>query len=302
MSHGNRWRLPRKRVRITIRAPVTLVCMTPLLLAVIVAGAASAFCWIASLVTRDYSWVDRLWSIVPVVYVWIFAAGAGLADPRLDVMAILVTAWGARLTYNFARKGGYSGVEDYRWPVLRARMSPAGWHLFNLFFIVLFQNALLLAIALPAQTALEHSVVSANPTPFGVLDVILALAFLAFLAGETIADQQQWDFHRAKHAGGPDFEPRFVQTGMWKYSRHPNYFFEQAQWWMVLGFGMVAAGTVLVWSAVGAIVLVVLFIGSTVFTESITRGKYPEYAQYQARVSPIVPWPPRRTAALKSRA
>jgi len=276
--------------------------MTPLLLAVIVAGAASAFCWIASLITRDTSWVDRLWSIVPVVYVWIFAAGAGLADPRLDVMAILVTAWGARLTYNFARKGGYSGVEDYRWPILRARMRPFGWHLFNLFFIVIFQNAVLLAIALPAQTALEHAVGSAEPTPFGVIDVVLALAFLAFLAGETIADQQQWDFQREKQAGGPSFQPRFLQSGLWRFSRHPNYFFEQAQWWVVFGFGAVAAGTVLVWSAAGVLLLLAIFIGSTIFTESITRSKYPEYADYQARVSPVIPWPPRRAAAVRSRA
>lgn len=276
--------------------------MTPLLLAVIVAGAASAFCWIASLVTRDYSWVDRIWSIIPVVYVWIFAVGAGLADPRLDVMAILVTAWGARLTFNFARRGGYTGMEDYRWPILRAKMSPIGWHLFNLFFIVLFQNAILLAIALPAQTALEHAVGSSQPTPFGVIDVVLALAFLAFLAGETIADQQQWDFQREKAAGGPDFRPRFVQTGMWKFSRHPNYFFEQAQWWMIFGFGAVSAGTVLIWPAAGVLVLVVLFIGSTIFTESLTRAKYPEYADFQARVSPIVPWPPRRPVAAKSKA
>ncbi|OJX62068.1 MAG: hypothetical protein BGO95_00005 [Micrococcales bacterium 73-13] len=274
--------------------------MTPLLLAVIVAGAISAFCWIASLITRDTSWVDRIWSIAPVVYAWIFAAGAGLADPRLDVMAILATAWGVRLTFNFARKGGYSGVEDYRWPILRARMSPFAWQLFNLFFIVLFQNAVILAIALPAHTAYEHSVASASPTPFGALDVVLAIAFLAFLVGETIADQQQWDFHRAKHAGGPDFRPRFLQTGLWRVSRHPNYFFEMAQWWAFFGLGAVAAGTVLVWTVAGAAVLTILFVGSTIFTESITRSKYPEYADYQARVSPVIPWPPRRVAAERS--
>ena len=51
--------------------------------------------------------MDRIWSIVPVVYVWVFAIAAGLGDARLDVMAGLVTLWGARLTFNFARKGGY---------------------------------------------------------------------------------------------------------------------------------------------------------------------------------------------------
>ena len=123
--------------------------MDPLVLVLIAAGIASAFCWIASLITKDTSWVDRLWSIVPVVYVWIFAiAGITAGDDavRLIVMAVLVSAWGARLTFNFARKGGYTGMEDYRWAILRGRMKPWQFQLFNLFFIVLYQNALLVLI------------------------------------------------------------------------------------------------------------------------------------------------------------
>jgi len=270
--------------------------MTPLLVVLIAAAAVCAFCWIASLVTKDTSWVDRLWSVVPVVYVWIFAAASGLTDVRLVVMAVLVTLWGARLTFNFARKGGYTGVEDYRWAVLRGRMSPAAFQLFNLFFIVLYQNALLVLITLPALTALE------NPTPFGPLDGLLAALFLAALVGETIADQQQWDFHTwkaAEAAAGREPSPRFLQTGLWRVSRHPNFFFEQAQWWLFFLIGASAAGTVLVWTVVGAALLTVLFVGSTIFTESITRSKYPEYADYQARVSPIVPWIPRRLVAVR---
>ena len=108
------------------------VTVDPLSLVLIVAGVASAFCWIASLVTKDTSWVDRLWSIVPAIYVWIFAIDAvvvGRPDARLFLMAVLVTLWAARLTFNFARKGGYTGMEDYRWAILRGRMSrPAFAH------------------------------------------------------------------------------------------------------------------------------------------------------------------------------
>ena len=266
--------------------------MTPLLAVILTAAAVCAFVWIASLITGDHSWVDRIWSIVPVVYVWIFAAFAGLTDPRLNVMAVLVTLWGARLTFNFARKGGYSGTEDYRWPILRARMKRWQFELFNLFFITLYQNLILLLITLPALTAYEH-----RSTPFGLLDAVVAVAFLALLAGETLADQQQWNFHARKKAGGADFRPRFLQTGLWRYSRHPNFFFEQAQWWALFFFGAVAAGSVMQWTALGAVLLTLLFVGSTVFTESITRGKYPEYAEYQATTSPIIPFPPRRAKA-----
>ena len=253
---------------------------------VTVAVVISAFCWIASLISRDTSWVDRIWSIAPVVYLWIFAGYAGFADLRLTVMAVLVTLWGARLTFNFARKGGYSGTEDYRWAVLRSRMPAGAFQVFNLFFIVLYQNALLVLITLPAFTAFERQ------SPFAPFDGLFAALFLVFLLGETIADQQQWNFHRAKKAAaaqGDSVHPRFLTTGLFRYSRHPNFFFEQAQWWAIAAFGVVAAGT-LTWSIAGALFLTALFIGSTRFTESITLSKYPEYARYQAGTSPIIPW------------
>ncbi len=265
--------------------------VNPLLLAVLLAAVVSAFCWVASLITRTTSWVDMLWSIVPVAYVWVFAGWAGLTDARLDVMAVLVTAWGARLTYNFGRKGGYAGVEDYRWAVLRARMPAWQFQILNLVFIVLIQNAVILAMTLPAWTAYEH-----RATAFGPWDTFIALAFLACLGGETLADEQQWDFHTAKHTGGPDFQPRFLTSGLWRFSRHPNYFFEQAQWWVLFCFGAAAAGSVLQWTVAGAAALTILFIGSTIFTESITKAKYPEYADYQRRVSAVIPWFPRRAA------
>jgi len=89
--------------------------MNPLLAVTVIAAIVSLVVWVLSLITHEHSWVDRAWSIVPVIYVWVCAGAAGLADLRLTVMAVLVTLWGARLTANFARKGGYSGEEDYRW-------------------------------------------------------------------------------------------------------------------------------------------------------------------------------------------
>jgi steroid 5-alpha reductase family enzyme len=274
--------------------------MDPLPLVLIVAGAVCAFCWIASLITKDTSWVDRLWSIVPVVYVWIFAVAAitaGVDAARLTVMAVLVTAWGARLTFNFARKGGYTGMEDYRWAILRKRMGPTQFQLFNLFFIVLYQNALLVLITLPAFVAWQ------NPVPFTLWDAAFALLFAAFLVGETVADQQQWRFHQAKKAAGGTLEPGFATTGLFAFSRHPNFFFEQAQWWVFYALGATAAAGLGVWGGslngtiVGAALLTLLFIGSTIFTESITAAKYPAYAEYRRTTSMLVPLPRRRRSA-----
>ena len=268
--------------------------MSPLVVALYVAAAICAFVWIASLITHDHSWVDRIWSIIPVVYVWIFAGWLGFANARLDVMAALVTIWGARLTFNFARKDGYSGVEDYRWAILRGRMPRWQFELFNFFFIVIWQNVILFLIAMPALTAYDH-----RSTPFGIWDVVVAIVFLLGTIGETVSDQQQWNFHawkKAETAAGREPNPRFLQTGLWRFSRHPNFFCEQAQWWTLAFFGVVAAGSILQWTFVGPFLLTTLFIGSTIFTESITRSKYPEYADYQARVSPIIPFPPRHEA------
>jgi steroid 5-alpha reductase family enzyme len=272
--------------------------MDPLLLVVVVAGVTCAFCWIASLLTEDTSWVDRIWSIVPAVYAWIFAVSGildGMDATRLVVMAVLVTAWAARLTFNFARKGGYTGMEDYRWAILRGRMKPWQFQLFNLFFIVLYQNALLVLITTPAYIAWQHA------APFGPWDLVFAVLFAAFLVGEFVADQQQWNFHQAKKAAGGTLEPGFLTTGLFAYSRHPNFFFEQAQWWAFYAFGATAAaasglgfwGGVVNWTILGAALLSVLFIGSTIFTESISSAKYPAYTDYQRRTSMLVPLPRR---------
>jgi steroid 5-alpha reductase family enzyme len=262
-----------------------------LVLPVAVTAIVAATCWVLGLLFDEYSWVDRLWSVVPPVYIGLFAAQADFTDPRLNLMTALTALWGARLTFNYARKGGYArGGEDYRWRVLKARMSSLQWHAFHLLFIASYQHTLLLLIALPAWTALQHR------GPLGAADVALAVLFLVLLAGEFLADQQQWDFHQQKkaRAAAGAAEPKgFLDTGLWAWSRHPNFFFEQAQWWVVYGYAIVASGSLLHGTVLGPVLLTLLFHGSARFTESITASKYPAYADYQGRVSRMLPLPPR---------
>lgn len=268
---------------------------TALLMCLTLALAATFTSWGLSVLTREYSWVDRSWSLLPPVYLWIFAASAAPADPRLTVMAALGTLWGVRLTLNFARKGGYRpGGEDYRWAALRNRMSRGQFALFNLFFIAIYQNLLLLLLTLPAWTALQNL-----GRGFGAADVVLTLAFLACLAGESIADQQQWNFQQRRRVlraqGAAD--PGFLTDGLFRFSRHPNYFFEILQWWLIAGFGVIAAGTALTPGSLGAVLLTLLFLGSIVFTESISMERHPGYAAYRRAVWPLMPLPPKRSSA-----
>ncbi|GLY66498.1 hypothetical protein Atai01_31170 [Amycolatopsis taiwanensis] len=270
-----------------------MVRVQALQLCLFVAGGAWLVTWLLSVLTREYSWVDRIWSVIPVVYLAIFAGAAGFADARLNTMFALSALWGARLTFNFARKGGYApGGEDYRWAVLRERMRPWQFQVFNVVFISFYQNVILLLITLPGYTALT------NRTSYGAADAVVTIVFLAFLAGETVADQQQWNFQTWKKrelAAGREPGRRFVQTGLFRYSRHPNFFFEQAQWWAMFAFGAIAAGSPWQWTVAGAVLLTLLFAGSTRFTESITLGRYPEYAGYQRSTPAMIPW--RRSAS-----
>jgi len=251
--------------------------MTSLAINIWICAGVAAACWLASMLTREYSWVDRAWSIAPVVYLWVFATRTG--DHRVILVAVLVSVWGARLTFNFARRGGYApGGEDYRWRIIRERIPGWAFALFNLLFIAVYQNVLLLAIALPAWTMAQ------NPAPLGAYDIGAGILFLGFLAGETVADQQRWDFHRENPAGG------VLRTGLFRYSRHPNYFFEIAQWWVVFAFAVTAAGTPLVWTGIGAILLTLLFLGSTAFTEWISKSRHPDFENYRRATSMLVPW------------
>ena len=265
--------------------------MTPALqTALTVAAIVAAACWILSLITRDTSWVDRIWSLAPVGYVAWFASRAHFADARLDLMLLVATIWGARLTYNFARKGGYRrGGEDYRWPILRERLGPVKFQLLNVTFIAPFQNLLLLAVTLPAWAALEH------PTPLAPSDYLAALLCVAFVIGETIADEQQWRFHADKaerRAAQHEITQPFLTRGLFRYSRHPNFFCEMGMWWSFYLFSVAGSGWLNATIA-GVVTLTALFQGSTQMTEQVSLGKYPTYREYQRTTSRIIPWLPR---------
>ena len=262
----------------------------PLTVALVVSGLLAAACWVLSLATDNYSWVDRLWSLAPPGYALLFAGSAGFGDARLNLMAALTVLWGARLTYNFARKGGYrpSG-EDHRWPEVRRARGPIGFRVLNAPFIAPFQNLLLLLLALPVYVAGR-----AGPTPLTGLDFAVAGAFLLCWLGEAIADQQQWRFQTAKQAGGAAAAAGFLRSGLFRFSRHPNFFCELAMWWCIYLFSIVATGQWLNVSIAGAALLTLLFQGSTHLTEQITLRKYPGYAQYQRTTSRLIPWWPSR--------
>ena len=260
-------------------------------------GAVILFTFVVGQLTGNNSQVDKLWSIVPAPYAWYMTWKGGM-DERMVLMSVLVTIWAARLTFNFARRGGYSwkfweGEEDYRWEVLRQRpgfKNPFVWLLFNLFFICFYQNTLIFMFTVPVIAGLAE-----NAAPLGIFDYVLAIIFVALVVMEFVADQQQYDFqtekYRRKNAGEEmgEYGDGFIQTGLWSKMRHPNYFAEQAIWVVFYLFSVAATGEWLNWTIVGSVLLVILFKGSSDFSEEISAKKYPKYADYQKRVGRFLP-------------
>lgn len=265
----------------------------------ILLGLVWAYCFFVGELSGNNSQVDKLWSLVPIPYTWIVAY-YGDFSPRLVLMSVMVTLWAIRLTYNFSRHGAYqwkfwTGAEDYRWEVLRKKkeFQPKWkWSLFNLLFISGYQNILILLFTLPTIIALQF-----NDTPLAWLDYLAAALMLFFIIYETIADQQHWNFQSKKWAMinnkeelTADYKKGFLDKGLWSLSRHPNYFAEQAVWISLYLFSISASGSIINWSISGCLLLVVLFMGSSAFSEEISAGKYPEYKDYQKRIPRFLPF------------
>ncbi|MCQ2387020.1 MAG: DUF1295 domain-containing protein [Clostridia bacterium] len=269
----------------------------------IVALASALYCFIVGEITRNTSQMDKLWSVLPIAYTWIIAIKGGLSL-RLIIFAVIVSLWGIRLTMNFARKGAYSikfwqGKEDYRWEILRQKkifQSKIVWAIFDLLFISIYQNLIVLAITLPAIMCVGET------AKFGAIDIIVTIVALLFLTLETVADEYQWKFHQTKKKllseGKPlselpsPYNKGFNTTGIWNFCRHPNYLGEQGIWF-TLYFFSVGAGAVKYgifnWTIIGSLLLIMIFMGSSRLGEAISVSKYPEYKEYQKKVCRYLP-------------
>ena len=248
----------------------------------------AALTWLASVITRDYSWVDRLWQICPPIYCLIVAASADFGATRVNLMTVLVALWGLRLCFNFFRKGGFwKGGEDYRWAFVRQRTGPIGFQILNVTFIAPGQMLLIWLFTSPVHQAWSH-----RDAPLGGLDIAAAVLFLSFLIAETTADEQMWAFQQDKKrrvAAGEEVVQPFMTAGLFRYSRHPNYLCELGMWWVFYLFAVAASGEWIHWTGLGFILLSALFVGSIRLSESISADRYPPYRDYQAATPCLVP-------------
>lgn len=241
--------------------------------------------WLVSLAIRDSSIVDIGWGLGCAALAWIYWTMAKGAEPRATLTLALATLWGARLGAYIGTRNW--GAEDRRYARLRQHVTDQGknYALYSLRMVFAYQGAAMLIVTLPFLVA----IVSPAPKGLGLLGWIATAVILAGIVVETIADRQMAAFR-----AGPRQPGEVMDKGLWRYSRHPNYFGEMlAQW----GFFLMACdvGPIGLATFVGPLLLSYFIIGplGAALLERRLLKKNPGYAAYVERTSAFVPWPPK---------
>jgi len=215
--------------------------------------------WILSLITGLHTWVDKWWSIVPVIYAIHYTihdclyGSTDTPNIRLWIPTVLICIWGARLTYNFHRKGGYTlRFVDYRWTYVQARVHPALFFIFNIIFICFYQNIILVLLPVPLYAIQQAAYI--EKTPLNWIDALATIGLIGFITLEHVADNQQWAFYEKRRFANEnkkfisgDVKRGFLSHGLFRYSRHPNFFAEIMIWWCVYLYSVAASYPIHFW-------------------------------------------------------
>ena len=239
--------------------------------------------WIVSLILRNSSIVDIFWGAGFVLVNWVgFAITPAGFLPRKVLLAIIVTIWGLRLTlYILSRNLGKP--EDFRYQKWR-QAAPERWWWKSYFQVFLLQGALMWFISAPL-TAVH---LSATPARLTVLDFLgAALWAIGFFFEAT------GDFQLARFRANPANKGKLLNQGVWRYTRHPNYFGDATEWW---GFYLIAVatglGAVTILSPVVMTILLVRVSGVGLLEKTLKDTK-PGYKEYMETTSAFIPWIPR---------
>jgi steroid 5-alpha reductase family enzyme len=240
--------------------------------------------WLVSLARKDASVVDPIWGMgfIAAAASYFFLLG-GYSGRNVLVLA-MVCAWGLRLAVYLIWRNRGRG-EDPRYRAMRAKRPSIFWW-YSYFQVFLLQALLLWLVAAPIAAAMAGN----SSSGFAALEFIGAAVWLFGFSWEVAGDTQLALFKR-----DPANKGKVMQTGAWRYTRHPNYFGEAVLWW---GIWLVAAAAGGYWSVYGPAIITFMLLrvsGVTLLEKGLGESK-PGYTEYVERTSPFIPWPPRRTA------
>ncbi len=248
--------------------------------------AATVVVWALGVVCRNASMYDPYWSVAPIVLFICFLTDSGLLD-AIDYLYIAVfTIWGVRLTLNWGI--GWRGMahQDWRYTMLHDK-NPKIWFFTNFFGINMMPTLFVFSNMLPAYLCAYHGADTMN----AVSVLGFAVCLLAVML-QIFSDSQMRRFRKDSANTGTS-----IETGLWKYSRHPNYLGEVSLWW---GVWIIQAGTqpLLWWSVIAPILMTLLFvlISIPLMENRLTETKK-DYDAYQQRTSMLLLLPPKKIAA-----
>jgi steroid 5-alpha reductase family enzyme len=247
-----------------------------LLITFIADAAATLIVWGAGLLFKNSSVYDPYWSVAPAVIVpfWIILKKTGLSAAVILMLAVLII-WAARLTLNWALRWKGLKHEDWRYLMLKEK-SPRTWFLTNLVGINLMPTAIVFLALIPVYYSIGFE---------GRINYIIITGFIISAAAviiQTISDAQM-DLFRKSYSGN-------IDKGLWRHSRHPNYFGEVMLWW---GLWIIQMGiNPQKWITVaGPVVMTLLFVFISIpmMEKHIIESK-PDYLMYKKQVSMLIPW------------
>lgn len=245
----------------------------------IVAVCLSLLTWIVSLFKDDVSIVDSLWSLLFLALCITWFIEYEFTTPRSGVVLALVALWALRLSAYITWRN-LGEAEDPRYQAMRRKYSP-NFAIKSLFIVFLLQGTISLVISLPLLAAITGS------RPLNSFDVLATALVLFGILFESIADAQLAAF-KAK----PENRERVMNTGLWRYTRHPNYFGECCVWWGFYLFAVAAGGW---WSMLSPLLMTFLLLrvsGVALLEKDIVHRR-PDYQQYIEQTNAFIPGIPR---------
>jgi steroid 5-alpha reductase family enzyme len=233
--------------------------------------------WLVSLAVKDSSIVDIFWGPGFVIVAWAGVMQVGWS-PRGTLAVGLVTLWGLRLAAYLAWRNLGKG-EDPRYQAMRRARGPSWWWK-SLFIVFVLQGVLMWVVSLPLQEAIARG---------GALGWLDALATFVVAAGVLFESVGDWQLARFK--ARPESRGRVMDRGLWRYTRHPNYFGDFLVWWGLFGLALAAGAW---WTVVGPLVMsfLLLRVSGVTLLENAMRAR-PGYEEYVRRTSAFFPRAPK---------
>ena len=256
------------------------------LIAFIADIAATLVIYTFSRIFRNASFYDAYWSVAPlaIALYWTLAAvSENVVLARQMVVVTLVFLWGLRLTYNWARQWQGLGHEDWRYADFRAKSKRWFW------LVELWGIEMMPTMGVFLGCLCLYPALSTGTNSFGLLDGIAIAVTAGAIIIEATADEQLRRFVKTKRQPGD-----IMATGLWAYSRHPNYFGEIMFWWGLFIFAL-AADSCYWWTIAGPLAITILFLFISIpMMEKRSLERRPGYEELMKRVSALIPWFPRR--------